>query len=346
MRAKCIQWTQDQQVFAVVDTIGWHDANQLCITQEGHMPLISGWTAVPLFTQEGNPNLWWTGPDNALVVQNLVHWAVGRGMLTPQTKFGVIAADRQEDVIALHQYLEPALKAAGLQAADTESMHFDSTDGTDSSAQAPGIVARLRAKGVTTVLPLLPFFNLSAFMTAAQNQKWDPIELMSDYESGLTAGLGLADAGYGDADNQIGPTSFILGNSNDQRGYSPLELDCYNVWMKANPGVTPPPHHHVESTGTAMTYCQNIRLFAKAATMAGPNLTRMGFDSAMSQITHFPGTVVPDLAFGPSTRAGPHQYRTVQIHENGDKKCPKLADGNDQGSCWLILDPGFSEMRA
>ncbi|MHB8464472.1 MAG: ABC transporter substrate-binding protein [Acidimicrobiales bacterium] len=345
MRSKCLSWTQDQQIFAVVDSIGWFGDNQLCITQEGHLPLISGWTAVPLFTQEGNPNLWWTGPDNSVVVQNLVHWAVGRGVLKPDTKFGIVAADRQEDVIALNQYLLPALHQAGLKEADIESSHFDSSDGADSAAQAPSIVARLRAKGVTTVIPLLPFFNLASMMNAMKSQNWNPVELLSDYETGLTAGLGLADSGYANADNQVGPTSYVLGSHDDTRGYTPQGEDCYKVWQKSNPGVTPPPQHWLEATGTAMTWCQNIRLFAQAATAAGPMLTRAGFDAAMMHIAHFPGTVVPDQSFGPNRRAGPHEYRTVQIHENGDKRCPKLASGKDQGSCWLLLSD-WQEMTA
>jgi len=343
MRAKCIQWTQDEKVFAVLDAASWHDDNQLCITQEGHTPLISGWTAVPPFAAKGAPNLWWTGPDNGSVVQNLVHWAIDQKMLTPTTKFGIVAADRSEDTIALHQYLEPALRAAGLHPLDIESMHFDSSDGLDSSVQAPGIVSRMRAYGITTVLPLLPFLNMSAFMNEAKNEKWNPVELLSDYEAGLTSALGLADAGYGNADNQKGPTSYMIGGHEDPRGYTPQGLDCYHAWMKANPGTTPPPHHYLEIAGTAMRWCETIRLFAQAARMAGPNLTRAGFDNAMAQIVHFPGTLTPDLTFGPTRFGGPHLFRTVQTHENGDKQCPKLADGTDQGSCWLILD-NFREM--
>ena len=346
MRSKCLSWTKDQKVFAVVDSIGWHDANQLCITQEGHTPLISGWTTVPLYTSEGSPNLWWTGPDNARVVENLVAWAVGRGMLKPGTKLGVVAADRQGDTLAVNQYLLPALQRAGLPApADIESMHFDSSDGADSASQAPLIVTRLRSKGVTTVIPLLPFLNLSAFASEAQQQNWQPTYLLSDYESTLTSALGLADSGNKQLDNQVGPTSYVLGTHDDTRGYTPQGLDCYKTWMKANPGATPPPQHWLEATGTAMTWCQNIRLFAEAARAAGPVLTRAGFDAAMAAISSFPGTVVPDHDFATGLHSGPHLYRTVQVHENGDGKCPTLASGKAQGSCWLVLPGGWQEMR-
>ncbi len=63
--------------FAVLDGVGtWTGDNQLCITQEGHTPLLSQWTTVTNWTQEGSPYLWWTGPDDAAILQATVD--VGR----------------------------------------------------------------------------------------------------------------------------------------------------------------------------------------------------------------------------------------------------------------------------
>jgi hypothetical protein len=90
-----------------------------------------------------------------------------------------------------------------------------------------------------------------------------------------------------------------------------------------------------------MTWCQNIYLFAQAATAAGNNLTRDGFNAAMGQIRGFVGGIVPDLTFGqdPYAFAGPHQYRMVEIwvNDRSNNQCPFLQqDGNPQGSCWLV----------
>ena len=46
-------------------------------------------------------------------------------------------------------------------------------------------------------------------------------------------------------------------------------------------------------------WCQEIRLFAKAATMAGKDLNRRTFVEAMSHITNFPGGYSPVLSYGP-----------------------------------------------
>src|SRR5580658_7697584 len=116
MRALCKQWTEGPTtVFAVLDGIGtWTGDNQLCITQEGHTPLISQWTTVTNYLDEGSPYLWWTGPDDAAILQATVSWGVGSGRLGRHIKVGVIAGDRASDQTALNQYLIPDLKKAGI----------------------------------------------------------------------------------------------------------------------------------------------------------------------------------------------------------------------------------------
>ena len=84
MRALCKQWTEGgASVFAVLDGLGtWTGDNQLCITQEGHTPLISQWTTVTNWTQQGSPYLWWTGPDDAAILQATV--GLGGEQRTPR----------------------------------------------------------------------------------------------------------------------------------------------------------------------------------------------------------------------------------------------------------------------
>jgi ABC-type branched-subunit amino acid transport system substrate-binding protein len=346
MRAKCLSWTKDQQVFAVVDAAAWHDEQQLCITQEGHTPLISSWTTVSDWTQRGAPNLWWTGPDQSVVLKSLVAWAQRRGELTPTTKFAIVAADRASDNLAVKNYLIPDLQAAGLTPADTETINFNPTDSTTANAQAPAVVQRLKAKGVTAIFPLLPVNSFLAYLEAADQQHYHPTLYVSDYENTISVGLGLAEGPFkAELDGMYGQTFQTLGNSDDDRGYRllPQAEDCYQTWLHAHP--TPYPDADdtrgevvLESQGPILSECQNIRLFADAVKRAGPNLTRESFDAAMASITSFPGTLTPDLTFGPNRYAGPDKTRTVQIHVNTDHRCALTSAGKVQGSCWLIAE--------
>jgi hypothetical protein len=134
--------------------------------------------------------------------------------------------------------------------------------------------------------------------------------------------------------NTVGPTAFRLGDREDPTGYTPLGVHCSDEFHKQDPSF----NQNLEGPGAAMTWCQNIYLFAQAATMAGNNLTRDTFNNAMSQVQGFGGSVVPDLTFGHGVHSGPHLYRTVQIHVNDDHACPPKSTPGEQGSCWLVVN--------
>ncbi len=65
-RSLCKQWTEgNPPVFAVIDGLGtWEGDNQLCVTQEGHTPMLAQWTTTTNWTEAGSPYLWWTGADD------------------------------------------------------------------------------------------------------------------------------------------------------------------------------------------------------------------------------------------------------------------------------------------
>jgi hypothetical protein len=165
-----------------------------------------------------------------------------------------------------------------------------------------------------------------------------PQLLLSDYESEIQAMLGFAEMKYAkELQNTVGPTAFRLGDQENPMGYTPLGVHCSDVVHAYDPSFP----GNLEGPGSDMTWCQNIYLFAQAATKAGNNLTRDGFNNAMSQIQGFGGAVVPDLTYGPNVYAGPHLYRTVEIHVNdrAHNSCTYLqSDGGAQGSCWLVLN--------
>ncbi len=63
-------------------------------------------------------------------------------------------------------------------------------------------------------------------------------------------------------------------------------------------------------------WCQEIRLFAEAATKAGKDLNRRTFVEAMSTIKNYPGGSSPLLTFGPDKFSGPSEYQVVSLHVN------------------------------
>jgi Periplasmic binding protein len=348
MRALCKDWTEGSApVFAVLDGVGtWSGDNQLCVTQEGHTPLISQWTTVTNWTQEGAPYLWWTGPDDAAILRATVSWGLSAGLLGGARKVGVIAGDRASDQVALNQYLLPDLHSAGVTPI-VETIAADPSDTASTNSEAPLDVERLRAAGVTSVIPLIPFNVFFPVLAAETSQQYFPRLLLSDYEFSIESALGLLQIPYEKALNgQEGVTTETLGGIDDTRpesegGYDAGVRSCFTTWHKAYPQVPPGNlNDFIEEQGPIQGWCQEIRLFAAAATAAGRNLSRRTFDSAMATITDFPGGYSPVLSYGPDKQYGPAQYRVVSLHNNfpATSLCKMPLNHIPQGVCWVVVD--------
>jgi ABC-type branched-subunit amino acid transport system substrate-binding protein len=341
MRALCKDWTESGDVFAVVDTGKWYDAQQLCITQEGDMPLISNWTTVSDWTARGAPYLWWTGPDQSEVLENLVNYGVEDGSLGPDIPFAIVAGDRAGDQLAVEEYLVPALERQGLEPVAVETISASIEDPSTSRSQAAVAVERLQSEGVETVIPLLPVNAFFPYLSAAAAQDYAPRLLLSDYENSIQVALGLAEFQFPDLlSGQAGPTVYTLSDEDDPRddvGYSDGAQSCFDTWEESHD--VPPT---LEAQGPIMRWCEAIRLFATAAEKAGPDLDRRKFVVAMSELKGVQGALVPELTYGRNRFAGPTEYRVVRVFKNGDTMetngCPLKTDGTLHGSCWQLVE--------
>jgi hypothetical protein len=324
MRALCKDWTQGSPAaFAVLDGVGdWTGDNELCITQEGHTPFIGQWTTVSNWTQEGSPYLWWTGPDDASILQAVVQWGHSAGLLGGQRKVGIIVGDRASDQLALNDYLLPDLKRIGVEPV-VQTIPAEPAETAATGSDAPLIVEKLRAAGVDSVIPLVPFNAFLPVLSAETQQKYFPKLLLSDYESSIESALGLLPVPYEKAlDGQEGLTTETLGGIDDSRpeaqgGYDPGVRSCWTTWHKAYPAIPKGNmNDFIEEQGPVQGWCQEIRLFAQAATMAGADLNRRTFVEAMSKIKNYPGGYSPILSFGPDKFSGPTEYEVVSLHTN------------------------------
>jgi hypothetical protein len=349
MRALCKTWTEGSPAaFAVLDGLGaWTGDNQLCITEEGHTPFLGQWTTVTNWTDQGSPYLWWTGPDQAVILQAVVDWGLRAHLVGGTIKVGVLAGDRASDQLALHQYLLPDLARAGVTPV-VETVASDPADTATTDAQAPLAIQQLRSAGVTSVVPLIPFNVFFPVLQAETAQRYFPKLLLSDYESSIETALGLLPVPYAAALNgQEGLTTETLGGIDDDRpeaqgGYDPGLRACWVPWHKAYP-QTPPGNltDFLEEQGPIAGWCQAIHLFAAAARAAGPELNRRTFVTAMSRITGFPGTYTPILSYGPDKRYGPVEYRIVRLHINSppSSQCKIGTDKIPAFTCWVTVEP-------
>lgn len=363
MRALCKQWTQgNPPVFAVLDGLGsWTGDNELCVAQEGQTPFIGEWTTVTNWTEEGSPYLWWLGPDQAQILATVVSWGQSGGLLGGGRKVAVVAGDRQSDQIALNDYLLPDFAKAGLPAPMVETIPTNPSDSAALNSAAPVVVQRLKAAGVDSVIPLMPFNSMFVYLGQETSQDYFPKLLLSDYEQSIESSLGLIPQLYESAlDGQEGVTAETLGGTDapaslvgTAAGYDAGVQSCYDTWHAANPKPLPGQtliHNekaspYIEEQGPIAGWCQAIELFAQAARAAGPALNRRTFVEAMAGIRSFDGTWSPELSYGPTRFAGPTQYQVVEIHNNvpASPLCVETYQHITQGTCWHVVQ-GFQPL--
>ncbi len=347
-RSLCEQWTQGSPpVFAVLDGLGtFQGVDELCVTREGHTPMLSQWTTTTNWTNLGSPYLWWTGADDASILAATVRWGLASGRLGHGEKVGVVVSDQASDQSALTSYLLPELKKVGVvPQVVTIAAAVEETASTDSDATLA--VERLKAQGIQSVIPLLPDNAFTPYLGAETSQGYYPKLLLSDYQSEIEIALGLIPIPYEKALNgQEGVTAETLGGIDlpvpeSQGGYDPGVRSCWAVWHKAYP-QTPPGNINddIEEQGPIQGWCQEIRLFAKAAGMAGRDLNRRTFVESMAHVMDFPGGYSPVLSYGSDKFSGPTQYRVVEVHDNHPptslcKRGPAPAPA--AGVCWVVV---------
>jgi hypothetical protein len=349
MRALCKTWTEGSPAaFAVLDGIGdWTGDNQLCITQEGQTPFIGAWSTVTNWTNEGSPYLWWTGPDDAVILQAVVNWGLGAHLIGGTVKVGIIAGNRASDQLALDDYLLPDLRTAGITPI-VKTIDANPDDTATTGTEAPLVIQQLRSAGVTSVIPLIPFNVFFPVLQAETSQQYYPKLLLSDYEGSIESSLGLLPVPYAAALNgQEGVTTETLGGIDDPRpqsegGYDPGVRSCWIPWHKAYPQIPPGNmNDDIEEQGPIAGWCQAIDLFATAARNAGPDLNRRTFVTAMSKITDFPGTWSSVLSYGPNKRYGPTEYQVVKLRVNSPASslCKTTAGKPPPATCWVSVQP-------
>jgi hypothetical protein len=347
-RSLCKQWTEgNPPVFAVLDGLGTLEGvNELCITREGHTPMLSQWTTTTNWTTLGSPYLWWTWADDAPILAATVSWGVSSGRLGHDKKVGVVVSDQVSDQSALISSLLPDLKRIGIiPQVVTITADLGETASTDSTATLA--VERLKAAGVQSVIPLLPENAFTPYIAAETAQHFLPELLLSDYQSEIEVALGLIPIPYDKALNgQEGVTAETLGGIDlpvpeSQGGYDPGVRGCWTVWHKAYPEIPKGNiNDDIEEQGPIQSWCQEIRLFAEAANRAGKDLNRRTFVEAMSHVTNFPGGYSPVLSYGPDKFYGPTEYRVVEVHDNHPptSQCKRgTPPAPAAGVCWVVV---------
>jgi ABC-type branched-subunit amino acid transport system substrate-binding protein len=344
MRARCRRWTEDDKVFAVVDSQAWHSDHQLCITQDHDTPLVTSLGLSEGWARKGAPYLWYTAPTSEETIEDWIVWAVQSGRVTQKSRIGVVTGVREEEKLG-RAAIEAGLRRANLlDQTSFEEIPGYTSDIALANAAMPGAVSRLKAKGVDKLFMGLTSLAFTSWMQHADSQEFFPDYLLSDFNNTITVAEALLASDHPRSlKGAAGPTYIRLGEKGADAGgvYSPQEKLCNDIWQKANPKAS-----KLDRAGVAMRWCDNILLFAEAARRASRAsngaLTRKNFATAMATVQGFAAGMTVELSYTPGDYAGPTQTRVVEVVTENESFCTSQGDSDD--NCHRTLE-GYRPMR-
>ena len=291
--AACLAATEDAKAFAVIAMPGYANDAVLCVTEQHRTPLIVTGQAVSReFYNRSQGRLVTMASAGDRLMRNWASELDRAGHLKGRT-LGILTSETKNARDTVDGVLVPALKEAGHKVGHIT--HF-SADQATASSQIPTEIQRMRAAGVDTVMITISFLTSAPFVQTAERQAWRPRYLQSEF-SGGTSDFEVQ-AMPASFDGAVAMTSQRFGEWRSNVPEPPGDRRCRELYEKAS-GEPLPRNNGNQSNAaynTLLYPCGMLRVFAAAATAAGPELTRDRFAAAVQSsppgepAIYFPGT--------------------------------------------------------
>ncbi|MEY2430782.1 MAG: hypothetical protein QOC92_507 [Acidimicrobiaceae bacterium] len=351
MEERCRRWTEDDKVFAVVDSQAWHSSHQLCITADHQTPLVTNLGLAEKWPQDGAPYLWYTAPTSEETIDDWVLWMVESGQLidkdalppgTTPSVIGVVTGVKEEEKLG-KAAIERALDKVGLldQARFREIPGYTADIGLAQPAIATAI-ADFKTPGnkVDRLLMGLSALVFTTWMNQADAQDFYPQYELSDFNNTITVADALLASDHPKSlKDAVGPSYIRLGEVSPANGgtFAPAQQRCNEIWRAANPNA-----HEIDGAGVAMRWCDNIFLFAEGARRATRTnsgvLTRQNWAEAMATIQGVEAGMSPTLSFSPGDYSGPTMTKVVKLRTEEQAFCTGR-DPADDANCLEEIAP-------
>ncbi|MHB8465657.1 MAG: ABC transporter substrate-binding protein [Acidimicrobiales bacterium] len=276
-RQACLQLTQDDKVFLVINGASALGTSELCVTAENHTLDFSGQldpteyyqrSGGLLITQQQHGNRWFTDWARALD-----HIGKLRGR-----HLGILTDQDRADVM-VNGGLVPSLRQLGYSVTYLADVSGDPERGP---SEIPAQLQQMRVKGVDAVFLATSFVNATAFANDADKQQWRPQYFTSDW-SGDDVGTLLGGM----------PPSFDGAIATTDYAYSPSPAHPEPAWAKecrqrwntlTGAAITPA---NGQDYANIVAVCLTMRLVDTATTTAGRFLTRAGVSGAVQDLGPF-----------------------------------------------------------
>jgi hypothetical protein len=290
MQRVCREMTQDEKVFSVVTPGGYDSVAQLCIAKDAKVPLVNGEPEPAEWYAQAAPYLWNLGTSKDRGHINHVRYLAEHGHLKRSHKIGVVYDGVPHVAPATEKGLLPELKRQGLEPTKVFKL---SSDVEQALAQINQVVVDFRLAGVDFVFMPMNLIYKTQFMTAAQQQNYNPQYTESDHNFGC---YDFTTSTYParQYDRTICVTTTDIYGRPDLEEYSkqhPWSVYADQVYFRTHEGG-----YHRNGEGSDQWNAQRalhialgsmIKAWEQAANRVGPNLTREAWGQAMGQTGDF-----------------------------------------------------------
>ncbi len=306
----CTELTQDQKVFAVIDTASLIFANsQTCFIRDNKTPLLHGYAESEAFMEAGKG---YDVSQTRSLDRIAIEWADEIGklkFLTGGEHVGIL----EDNCEPSHSVVQKLL-IGGIAKYKPASVKTYESDCTAASAQAqpPALQQQMCIDGVTHVLLATSFVAAQTFLqsaaggpcgTGAKKYKY----MASDY-SLLAGDLFTRNFNKDQFDGSLAISNEFTGI----KAVSAQTKFCSKILTDAAlPGVD---NSYPNADATAI--CDYFFIFVKTALKVGPNLTRAAWAQTVQTLGEFDGSYSPKSVFGPNKTNGGELVHAMIWHRD------------------------------
>lgn len=307
-RAACLKMTEDEKVFAVLDSASTLGSAELCYGAEHHVPYYNTGlsTVSESYVQRSFP---YQVSVSQSGTRQVINWAryVGNDGLFKGQKLGVLSDECAPAPEIMDKALKPTLAEFGVKPVEVRL----SCDANTAQQQIPNAVLQMRRAGVTLVFPATIFTNVQVFLQNADAQQWHPKYSASDFY-GMSVDLFAKNFPPGQWEGTRAVTTSHAGEPQAGKPFPPASQQCNKVLEKASLR----PNQNYDGDAEAIVHCDSVHLFERAAIDAGANLTRRGWADAVQRIGDFPSALTAKAIFRPGKTTGGDSLALIEWHSN------------------------------
>lgn len=323
-RRSCLKFTQDERVFAALDAGGLENKAALCFAEENRTPLVMlGSQGIQQDTITRSDGLLFTlFPSSDRTLADLAWELAGTGV--PKTaKIGIVADDRSDPGLrTVDGVLAPTLQSLGYQVVYRTRL---SEDVGVAASQMPLEVQQMQAKGADQVLLITGVTNANNFVQTADSRGWRPSYSASDFASAYSDTWGAnMPASF------QGSRLFTTTRNNEWRLDIPMPAYDAECKRRYEQGTGQTLDRSSIAFSVVLRICTIYDAFLKAATKAGPDLTRKGLSAALQGLGEIPMGTFFAGAWGPGKFDAANYLRTAEWRLD----C-KTSPATTSPKCWL-----------